>query len=338
MSTIKDIAERTGFSLTTVSLVLNNKRRARNITAATKAVIHQAAREMDYRPNLFARSLRARRSYMVGLLVYDVLDPYCAPLIKHIESPLIRRGYTMLISDLGNDPKCCQRALDTLMDRRVDGIICVANQLPIEKVDLSRTIGSIPLMLIGRRSHEPRIPHFVVNEAVGGYIQGEFLIAKGHRKIAFVWDDSKNEWSMLRWKGVVKAMSEAGLEPELIARADHNSADAGYQAMRDLLHKKQPFTAVCAIDDLRAYGVIRALFDAGLRVPEDVSVIGFDDLAISRYFNPTLTTIAQPLDKLGQLAAEALMTQIKQGNQSGKAVSSRTLRPSLVERRSTRAL
>jgi DNA-binding LacI/PurR family transcriptional regulator len=322
--------------------VLNNKRRARNITAATKAVIHQAAREMEYRPNLFARSLRARRSFMVGLLIYDILDPYCAPLIKHIEIPLIKRGYTMLISDLGNDPKSCQRALDTLMDRRVDGIIFVANQLPIEKVDLSRTISSTPLMLIGRRSHEPRIPHFVVNEAMGGYIQGKFLISRGHRQIAFIWDGLDNEWSQLRWKGVMKAMTEAGVMPELVSRADNNSADAGYQAMQQLLERKQTFTAVCAIDDLRAFGVIRALFDAGLRVPEDVSVIGFDDLAISRYFNPTLTTIAQPLDKLGQSAAEALLTQMKlgekQGEQPGKAVSSRTLRPSLVERRSTRAL
>jgi LacI family transcriptional regulator len=143
---------------------------------------------------------------------------------------------------------------------------------------------------------------------------------------------------MLRWEGVVKAMSEAGMKPDLVTRADDNSADAGYQAMRQLLDGKQPFTAVCAIDDLRAFGAIRALFDAGLRVPEDVSVIGFDDLALSRYFNPTLTTVAQPTEKLGQLAAEALLARMKQGEQPGKTVSSRTLRPVLVERRSTRAL
>ena len=127
-------------------------------------------------------------------------------------------------------------------------------------------------------------------------------------------------------------MQEAGLTPDLLVRTHDSSSDAGYQAMRRLREIQRPFTAVCAIDDQCAFGVIRELVDAGLRVPEDVSVIGFDDLTISRYYNPTLTTIAQPLDKLGQLATEALLTFM---SGRGKVANSRTLRPTLVERRST---
>ena len=331
----QSIAQKTGFSLTTISLVLNNKHRARSITPATKAIIRQAAREMDYRPNLFARSLRARRSYMVGLLVYDILDPYCAPIVKQIEAQLIPHRYTVLISDLGYDKNRYREALDTLIERRVDGIICVANQLAFDMVDLHQTVGSTPLVLIGRRSHETHIPYFVVSDELGGYMQANFLISRGHREIGFIWDDGRCEWSVLRWKGVLKAMREAGLTPDLVERAQDSSSDASYQAMRQLRETRRPFTAVCAIDDQCAFGVIRELFDAGLRVPEDVSVIGFDDLSISRYFNPTLTTIAQPLDKLGQLATEALVSLM---NRRGEHRSSRTLRPTLVERRSTRAL
>ena len=337
MTTIKDIAAKTGFSPTTISIVLNNKRLARYISAATKLIIRDAARDMGYRPNIFARSLRARRSYMVGLLVCDLLDPYCAPIIKQIEATLIPHNYTLLISDLGNYQNRYRQALDILAGRRVDGIIAIANQLPFDLQELRRTVAETPVVVIGRICRGPEIPYFVVGDQAGGYLSARHLLDLGHRDFGFIWDNCSFQWSALRWKGVVKALAEAGLTPlpEQIARIDNDSSDSGYQAAQRLLESGRRFTAICAIDDQIAFGAIRAIFDAGLSVPEKMSVIGFDDLTISRYYNPPLTTIAQPLEKLGELATQALLARMANKR---KHVSSRTLRPVLVERRSTRAL
>ncbi len=334
MVTIKDIAARTGFSATTISMVMNNSPIARKIPAVTKKIIRDAAREMGYRPNIFARALRARRSYMVGLLVYDILDPYCAPIVKQVEATLIPHNYTVLISDLGYDQNRYSEALDMLSGRRVDGIIAIANQLPFHIRSLQQTAIETPVVVIGRNCRAPELPSFVVGDLTGGYLSARHLLDLGHREIAFIWDQGSFESSRLRWKGVNNALAEVGLSPQpaQIARTERGSPDAGYQAARQLLQNGRPFTAICAIDDQIAFGAIRAVFDCGRRVPEDISVIGFDDLDIARYFNPPLTTIAQPLEELGRLATEALLERMAHKR---KHVPSRTLRPSLVERRST---
>ncbi len=337
MITIKDIAARTGFSPTTISLVLNNKDQARYISAATKEIIRKAVQEMGYRPNIFARSLRARRSYMVGLLVYDILDPYCTPIVKTIEATLVRHDYTLLISDLGYDQNRYREALDILMGRRVDGIIAIANHFPQDVAALYRTAAETPVVVIGRICRSPATTYFVVGDREGGYLSARHLLNLNHREIGFIWDQGTFEWSVLRWKGVTKALSEAGLSllPEQIALVEDKSPESGYEAARRLLDTGRSFTAICAVNDRTAFGAIRAIFDAGLSVPEDISVIGFDDLSISRYYNPPLTTIAQPLEKLGSLAAEALLSHMANKR---KQMSSRTLQPVLVVRRTTRAL
>ncbi len=337
MTTIKDIAAKTGFSPTTISVVLNNKRLARHISKDTKQIIRDAAREMGYRPNIFARSLRARRSFMVGLLVYDILDPYCAPIVKQIEATLIPHNYTVLICDVAHDEKRYREALDTMAGRRVDGLLVIANQLPFGLEELHRALTETPTVVIGSTARGLGVPYFVVGDRAGGYMSARHLLDLGHRELAFIWDQGAFEWSALRWRGVEQAMAEAGLEltPEQIARVEDDSADSGYHAVHRLLDSGRRFTAICAIDDQVAFGAIRAVFDAGLSVPEDISVIGFDDLILSRYYNPPLTTIAQPLEKLGQLATEALLTRMANKR---RQVPSRTLRPELVVRRSTRAL
>ena len=337
MVTIKDIAAKTGFSPTTISLVLNNKKLAKYISAATKQIVKQAAEEMGYRPNIFARSLRARKSFMVGLVVYDILDPYCAPIVKQIESSLIAQSYTMLISDVSYNESRYQDALDVLSWRRVDGIVAIANHFPLQMDALRKAAQYTPVVVIGRTCHEKELPYFVVGDAEGGYMSARHLLDLGHRHIGFIWDEASYEWSQLRWQGVSKAMKEAGvpIDPAMVVRIQEKSADAGYEATRKLLASGLPLTAVCAINDLTAFGAIRACIDGGRAVPDDISVIGFDDLALARHYNPPLTTIAQPLVELGTLATKALLQ--KMASQT-KKVASRTLKPALVERRSTRAL
>ena len=337
MVTIKDIAAKTGFSPTTISLVLNNKRLAKYISPSTKKIIRDAVLEMGYRPNIFARSLRAKRSYTVGLMVYDILDPYCTPIVKRIESTLIPHDYTVIISDLGYDSNRYQEALEVLVWRRVDGIIAIANHFPFDLTALQKTAAHTPVVVIGRTCRGLKIPHFIVGDMVGGYQSARHLLDLGHREIGFIWDQVTFEWSKQRWLGVSKAMAEARLlvDPSQIAQIDDKSADAGYQAAKQLLESGQSFTAICAVNDLTAFGAIRAIFDAGLSVPENISVIGFDDLAVARHYNPPLTTIAQPLEKLGELATKGLLDRMAP---KPKPVTSRSLKPTLVERRSTRAL
>jgi LacI family transcriptional regulator len=332
--TIKDIAERTGFSPTTISLVLNNKRLARYIAATTKQLIRDTARELGYRPNIFARSLRARRSYMVGLLVYDLLDPYCSPIIKRIEATLLPHDYTVLISDVGYCQDRFAEALDVLIGRRVDGIIAIANHFPVNLEQLAKAAQHTPVTVIGRNTQRLDLPSFLVADLTGGQMSAQHLLKLGHRQIACIWDRVAYEWSALRWKGVKSALDRARvtIREGLLARVEEKSADAGFHAAKKLLASGQRFTAILAVNDLTAFGAIRAAVAAGKRVPEDISVIGFDDLSLARHYNPPLTTIRQPLEQLGELATKGLLTRMIDRN---RAVSSVTLRPKLVRREST---
>lgn len=335
--TIKDIAAKTGFSPTTISLVLNNKSQAKFISEPTKKIVREAAEAMGYRPNIFARSLRAKKSYMVGLVVYDILDPYCTPIVKQIETELLQHSYTLLISDLSYDQTRYREALDVLSWRRVDGMIAIANHFPLKMDALRQAAKHCPVVVIGRTCDTPDLPYFVVGDGEGGYLSARHLLDLGHRRIGFIWDEATYEWSQQRWEGVLKAMKESGLEvtPSHVARVTEKSADAGYAAAKKLLSACADLTALCAVNDLTAFGAIRACIDSGRSVPEDISVIGFDDLALARHYNPPLTTIAQPLTQLGEMAAKALVGKMASPK---KRVTSRTLKPALVERRSTRAL
>jgi LacI family transcriptional regulator len=337
MVTIKDIAAKTGFSPTTISLVMNNRRLARYMSASTKKTIRDTAKKLGYRPNIFAQSLRARRSFMVGLLVYDILDPYCAPIVKQIEATLIPHGYTMLISDLGYDQNRYREALEVLTWRRADGIIAIANHFPNDIAELRKTASLTPVVVIGRVTREKEIPCFVVGDRQGGFLAANHLLEFGHQEIGIIWDHSQYEWSTLRWKGVEKAFADAGrrIDPQNVFLIEEKSADAGYDAATKMLAQNPKITAICAVNDLTAIGAVRAVFDSGRSVPEDVSVTGFDDLYLARHYNPPLTTVAQPLDRLGQLATQTLLERISHPK---RAMKGATLKPSLVVRRSTTKL
>ncbi|SRR5579871_425142 len=334
MVTIKDIAAKTGFSPTTISLVMNNRRLARYMSASTKKIVRETAAKMGYRPNIFAQALRARRSFMVGLLVYDILDPYCAPIVKEIEATLIPHGYTMLISDLGYDQNRYVEALDILNWRRADGIIAIANHFPNDLEALRKTASITPVVVIGRVTGEKSVPCFVVNDRQGGYLAAQHLLELGHREIGIIWDHSRYQWSTLRWKGVEKAFAGVGLriDPRNVFLIEDKSSDAGYSAANKLMAQNAKLTAICCVNDLTAIGAVRAVFDAGRSVPEDISVTGFDDLYLARHYNPPLSTVAQPLDRLGQLATQTLLERIAHPK---RAMKGAILKPSLVARRST---
>ena len=344
MITIRDVARASGFSSTTVSIVLNDAPLARNIPATTKSRIQKAAKKLGYRPNLFARSLRSQRSHAVGLMVFDMTDPYCTLILRGIENSLYQSSYVPILTDAHNERGRFERYLEMLLDRRVEGLIVLANWLFLDinvLADLEKN--SIPTVMIGRELQTQSISSVIVDNEAGAYAAIEHLYALGHRKIAFIRGPKTLADSAPRWKGIRAFAQSKGLEldskliVDLPESGDPMSGfDAGQNLTRELLKHRRSFTALMAFDDLTAFGAIRALAKAGINVPGQCAVIGFDDVAPSNLFTPSLTTIRQPMQAMGEAAANILLENISavQDKRKVQAVH-RKLVPDLVVREST---
>jgi LacI family transcriptional regulator len=344
MITIRDVARASGFSSTTVSIVLNDAPLARYIPPTTKSRIQKAAKKLGYRPNLFARSLRSQRSHAVGLMVFDMTDPYCTLILRGIENSLYQSSYVPILTDAHNERGRFERYLEMLLDRRVEGLIVLANWLFLDinvLADLEKN--SIPTVMIGRELQTQSISSVIVDNEAGAYAAIEHLYALGHRKIAFIRGPKTLADSAPRWKGIRAFAQSKGLEldnkliVDLPESGDPMSGfDAGQNLTRELLKHRRSFTALMAFDDLTAFGAIRALSKAGINVPGQCAVIGFDDVAPSSLFTPSLTTIRQPMQAMGEAAANILLENISavQDKRKVQAVH-RKLVPDLVVREST---
>lgn len=344
MVTIRDVANQSGYSVTTVSLVLNKAPLARNISAATKDRIKFVAQELGYRPNIFARSLRNKRSQTIGVIVYDIADSYCAQVLSGIDSGLYKSGYLSLVSDIQNDNARFRRSLEMLLLRRVEALIVLANPLSL-KVDLLRTFDAedIPTILIGRIAEQDAFSSVVVNNEGGGRLALTHLYDLHHRRIAFIKGPQRIEDSYQRWLGITRVAKEAGLkiDPDLVRELKETtpSYESAYELTLDLMARKKRFTALLAFDDMTAFGAIRAMKTKGLEVPTDCSVIGFDDTPAAAYYCPSLTTICQQMETLGKAGVEIALRLIT-GKSKGHSVppAYRTIEPALIARESTRAL
>lgn len=347
MVTIRDVAKESGFSSTTVSIVLNNAPLARYIPVTTKKRIERAAKKLGYRPNLFARSLRSQRSHTVGVMVFDMTDPYCTLVLRGIENSLYQSSYLPILTDVHNERSRFERYLEMLLDRRVEALIVLANWLFVDidvLADLERS--SIPTVMIGRELKTDSVSSVIVDNELGGHIALEHLYALGHRKIAFVRGPKTLADSAPRWKGVRRFAKsrELELDPRLIvdlpeSRDPISSFEAGCKLTEELLKQKHAFTALMAFDDLTAFGAIRALAKAGLRVPDHCSVTGFDDVAASSLYTPPLTTVRQPMEAMGTMAAGIALDAINAVVEK-RAVPAvhRKVAPELAVRESTRSL
>ncbi len=348
MVTIRDVAKESGFSSTTVSIVLNNAPLARYIPATTKKRIERAAKKLGYRPNLFARSLRSKRSHTVGVMVFDMTDPYCTPILRGIENTLYQSNYLPILTDVHNERSRFERYLEMLLDRRVEGLIVLANWLFLDinlLGDLEKS-SSIPTAIIGVELKTDSISSVIVDNEIGAYLALEHLYSLGHRKIAFIRGPKALADSAPRWKGIRNFAKTVGLEldsrltvdlPE--SRESISSFEAGYKLTEELLKQKRPFTAILAFDDLTAFGAIRALIKAGLRVPEHCSVIGFDDVATCALYTPPLTTVRQPMEPMGAAAVGIVVDGINAVLEKRETSAiHRKAAPELVVRESTRSL
>jgi len=347
MVTIRDVAKESGFSSTTVSIVLNNAPLARYIPATTKKRIERAAKKLGYRPNLFARSLRSKRSHTVGVMVFDMTDPYCTLVLRGIENTLYPSSYLPIVSDVHNERSRFERYLEMMLDRRVEGLIVLANWLFLDinlLGDLEKS--SIPTAIIGVELKTESISSVIVDNEMGAHMAIEHLHSLGHRKIAFIRGPKALADSAPRWKGIRNFAKASGLEldsrlivdlPE--SRDPISSFEAGYKLTEDLIKQKRPFTAILAFDDMTAFGAIRALTKVGLRVPEQCSVIGFDDVATCALYSPPVTTIRQPMQTMGATAVGIVVDGINAVLEKREASAlHRKVAPELVVRESTHGL
>ncbi len=342
--TMRDVARECGFSPTTVSIALNDAPLARYLPAETKARIRKAARKLGYRPNPFARSLVSHRSQLIGVMVFDVTDPWCTPILRGIEKTLYGSSYVPIFTDSHNDSTRFERYLEMLLDRRVEGLVIVANWLFLD-IDVLGDLRKrdIPTVLIGRELGISSISSVVLDNEAGGFLGLKHLYDLGHRNIAFIRGPEPLADTGPRWKGIRSFAEQAGLDldpariVDLPASADPASSFEGGRALaEELLRRGGRFTALMAFDDMSALGAMRALARAGIGVPGECSVIGFDDIGPASLCTPALTTVRQPMELMGCMAASSVVEEATAAHARRRAAAvHRTVEPELVVRETT---
>jgi LacI family transcriptional regulator len=329
---LRDLAKDVNLSPTTVSLVLNDSPGAEAIPQETKERVFAAARRLNYRPNFLARSLRARRSYVVGVIAPELSDGYSAMVLSGIEDHLIGQGYMYLVATHRGQERLIDENPRLLLERRVEGLIAV--NTPLHR--------SFPLPLVAVSGHDqvPGFTNIILNHDKAAELGLQHLAGLGHCRIAFFKGQASIEDSSFRWESIERAARNIGLQirPELCVQLPGNlpSPQVGYQAARTLIDRREPFTALFAFNDISAIGAISAFREAGIAVPKELSVVGFDDVEGAAYHVPPLTTIRQPLGKMGVLAAETLLRRIRIDDQAD-SVSCIEVDPELIVRDSTSA-
>jgi len=326
--TLKTIAQQLGLTPGTVSAALNNSPAARSIPDHTKNRIIEAARALNYRPNFFARTLRLRRTYTIGVIAEEIGDAYGAAVISGIEEYLRKNNYFFLTVIHRHDPKLLQTYAQMLLTRGVEGFITTDTSLR-EKL-------ALPTVAIAGHERVEGVTNIVLDHKRAATLALEHLQGLGHEEIAFIRGQTISSDSAVRWSAICEVAQELGIRirPELTIQLEgiDSTPGIGYPFAKQLLARKQPFTALFAYNDISAIGSIWAIREAGLRVPQDISVVGFDDIPGAAYANPGLTTVRQPLIRMGQIAAQTLVDQIEG---RGEYVPEIAIEPEFVVRAST---
>ena len=341
--TLLDIARASGFSVSTVSIVLSEAPLSQNVAATTREHIRTISRQLGYHPDAYARSLRRRSTQTIGVLAFDLSDPFCTPIMRGIQGSLRAAGYLPLMVDAQAQRKLFDSSLHMILERRADGVIVIASWV-FEETNLLGDVkkNNVPVVIVGRDLTARGIDSILVDNEAGGSLAAGHLEDLGHKRIAVIRGPQEMVDSEPRWAGIQSVAAARGLEidPDLVFQlpglADPASGFEGGLAIAEkMLAAGRPFTAVIAFDDLTALGVVRGLSQAGLRVPSDCSVMGFDDVLPAEVATPSMTTIRQPLKDMGCEAAEFVVQAIRRG--PGKGDSGRLHKPcpELVVRMST---
>jgi len=326
--TLRSVAERVGLTASTVSAVLNNSSAARSVPERTKKRILEAARGLNYLPNFSARSLRASRTYTIGVILEEIGDAYGSLVMSGIERYLREQNFFFLTVAHRHDKKLLATYSTMLRERGVEGFITVDTFLTEEP--------PLPTVAVAGHRKIKGVTNLVLDHRRAAALALGHLVDLGHEKIAFMKGATVSVDSEDRWKAILEVAEDLGIgiRPELVVQleGDDPTPNLGYPFARQLLARKQPFTALFAYNDISAIGSICAFEEAGLRVPDDVSVVGFDDIQSSAFIHPLLTTVRQPLQKMGEIAARTLLDRIEGRAKYSPEIA---IEPEFVVRKST---
>ncbi|WP_164923798.1 LacI family DNA-binding transcriptional regulator [Sinorhizobium fredii] len=312
---IKDIAEKAGVSVATVSRALSD---SALVTAETRQRIHDLARELNYRPNVSARNLRTRKSMAVLLVVRDVGNPFYLDILKGVEATAREAGYAVLMGNTENDPLREIEYFNMLRDGHADGMILMTGKLPPAGGNRAGGWNHLPVVVALEMIEGSGLPHVQVDNVGAARAAVEHLISLGHRRIAHISGPVPEPMSVYRREGYRLAMREAGLAiPDGYEVRGNFLLESGQECCRELLALPEPPTALFVANDEMAYGAAHELRRTGRDVPGEVSVVGFDDLYLSKAFYPPLTTVSQPRAEIGRTAMGLLLSILSGGSVGG---------------------
>lgn len=329
---LKVMAEYLELSPATISIVLNDAPGAKSIAPATRERVWAAAKKLDYRPNTIARSLRMRQTLTIGVIVPELSEGYFAMVMSGVERCLMEAGYIYFVLCHQGLPDLIEEYPQLLLKRAVDGFLLV-------NTTLSEPVNQ-PVVSISSHKRIQGVTNILLDHDQSAILALKHLRDLGHKRIAFMKGQSQVSDSDVRWTSITEIARSIGIViyPDLCVYLEVNSSspELGYPIIRDLLKRTRDFTAIFCFNDIAAIGAVRALADAGLSCPGDISVVGFDDIASAMYMTPSLTTVRQPLQQMGETAAQLLLQRIQ--NPSGSYPDTVTFEPELMVRESTSAV
>ena len=331
-STSEDVAKKAGVSVATVSRVLND---SPHVSPAVRRKVLRAAKALNYQPNRTAQRLRAKRSHVIGLVISDIQNPFFTSVVRGIEDVAYKHDYSVVLCNSDEDPEKERLYINVMRAEAVGGVILASttetNPLVADLFD-----HDIPVVAIDRRIKDKRVDAVLAANAQGAFEAVSHLIALGHRRIGFVGLPLTRTTGKERYDGYARALRAHGLSVsrQLVRIADAKQ-QGGYQRAIDLMTERPSITALFVANNLMTLGALSAIRERGMKIPDDISVVGFDDMPWATLLEPPLTAVAQPTYELGQRAAELLLERLKQPQKPAAQIE---LKTSLIVRGSTRPL
>jgi LacI family transcriptional regulator len=334
MATIKDVALKAEVSVTTVSHVVND---TRHVSAKVRERVELAIRELGYVPNAMARSLKSNTTSTMGMLIPNSSNPYFAEIVRIVEDRCFGAGYTLVLCNTDDEPHRQSVYLQVLAERRIDGLIVVSTGEGDDDALTKQLAGlRVPTVLVDREVANPACDLVETAHMQGGLLAVRHLLSLGHKRIACIGGPAGVIPSEQRIEGWRMALAEAGATPDIAKDAllwrGGFTSQGGYEAMHAILRTEQKPSAVFVCNDLMAIGALRAAHESGVRVPDELSIVGFDDIELSAYTSPALTTVAQPKERIGALAVDMLLERVGGKRRDARKV---VLQPELCVRAST---
>lgn len=324
---MKDVARMAGVSTSTVSHVINNDR---FVSEAIREKVDAAIKELNYAPSALARSLKLNQTRTIGMLITASTNPFYSELVRGVERSCFERGYSLVLCNTEGDEQRMNRNLETLMQKRVDGLLLLCTETHQPSKEIIQRYPSIPTVMMDWAPFDGTSDLIQDNSLLGGDMATQHLIDKGHTRIACITGPLDKTPARLRLEGYLSAMERAGLAiPDGYRITGDFEFNGGFEAMQKLLAQELRPHAVFIGNDAMAFGAYQALYQAGLRVPDDMAIVGYDDIELARYMTPPLTTIHQPKDELGELAIDVLIHRMAQPTLQQQRLQ---LTPVLMER------